>query len=77
MLEHVSHRGTRFRCEARNLSAPIIVTNDRTKDGAIGMHPATLATEVAEFTGWYAVEIWPTLTAEGIAGFDTLVFHFE
>lgn len=76
-IDHMSHYGTHFRCVSSNLSAPILVRNDRAENGALGMHPATFACEVAEFIGWYALEVWPGLIGEGFAGFDALSFHFE
>jgi hypothetical protein len=69
VITFAASRGSTFTCKTRDLSTHVFVS-----DVSRQMSPQTFAAEVAEFVGWHAIQVYPTLN--GFNGYDTLRFHF-
>lgn len=65
-----SHRGASFTGPS-DLSSPILMTTRADQDTST----EDLAADIAEFIGWHALQILPTLAE--FAGYDTITFAFH
>ena len=69
-IEHITIKGTMFRCERADLSTVVTVHTD-TED----VDPLKFAREVSEFIGWHALWVHPTLAS--FRGYDCVTYKFE
>lgn len=65
-----SHRGASF-TGSSDLSSPILMTTRADQDAST----EDLAADIAEFIGWHALQVLPTLSE--FSGYDTITFAFH
>lgn len=70
-FQYIGHCGTEFTCDNCELSKPILVKSYASSPNQLNF----LLRDVAEMTGWHAVNIRPELN--GFSGYDCIEFKFE